>query len=348
MKRPFFISRATWAMIQEARRTPNYSWFDFLHGYIYLRWPYFYIGVGTGEHPLAKAVAPVANWLIERLGKKPEEQTDAERTTFADTYHGKVMPLDDAKRLVTVQEEIRAPDLERVIPYTMARALILRHPEHIAVLDCPCRSARPDPCLPLDVCLIIGEPFAGLVREHHPERSRSITAEEAVAILQAEDERGHVHHAFFKDAMLGRFYAICNCCACCCGAMQAQRNGVPDAGLVGLYLPGGRGRVCGLRNLRALLSIRGDPNGRRRRWPRCDRCRGLHGLRRLHLQMPAGCALVSSSAESGGAVENRALRWCVSPLRSAGLVETPPPRLRNDPQVAFYSISIYTMNIYGT
>ncbi len=27
--------------------------------------------------------------------------------------------------------------------------------------------------------------------------------------------------------MLNRFYAICNCCKCCCGAMQAQRNGVP-------------------------------------------------------------------------------------------------------------------------
>jgi hypothetical protein len=26
---------------------------------------------------------------------------------------------------------------------------------------------------------------------------------------------------YYKDAMLGRFYAICNCCACCCGAMQA-------------------------------------------------------------------------------------------------------------------------------
>jgi heterodisulfide reductase subunit A-like polyferredoxin len=36
-----------------------------------------------------------------------------------------------------------------------------------------------------------------------------------------------VHHAFFKDAMLGRFYAICNCCSCCCGAMQAWRNDVP-------------------------------------------------------------------------------------------------------------------------
>jgi heterodisulfide reductase subunit A-like polyferredoxin len=27
--------------------------------------------------------------------------------------------------------------------------------------------------------------------------------------------------------MLGRFYAICNCCACCCGAMQAWNNGTP-------------------------------------------------------------------------------------------------------------------------
>jgi len=27
--------------------------------------------------------------------------------------------------------------------------------------------------------------------------------------------------------MLGRFYAICNCCSCCCGAMQAMRDGTP-------------------------------------------------------------------------------------------------------------------------
>jgi dissimilatory sulfite reductase (desulfoviridin) alpha/beta subunit len=77
------------------------------------------------------------------------------------------------------------------------------------------------------VCLIVGEPFAGLVLEHHPGKSRRITQAEALEILQAEDARGHVHHAFFKDAMLNRFYAICNCCACCCGAMQAQRHGSP-------------------------------------------------------------------------------------------------------------------------
>jgi len=36
-----------------------------------------------------------------------------------------------------------------------------------------------------------------------------------------------VHHAFFKEAVLERFYAICNCCSCCCGAMQAHQNGTP-------------------------------------------------------------------------------------------------------------------------
>jgi NAD-dependent dihydropyrimidine dehydrogenase PreA subunit len=69
--------------------------------------------------------------------------------------------------------------------------------------------------------------MAGFVAEHHPRRSRWIAQEEAVEILRAEHERGHVHHAFFKDAMLDRFYAICNCCACCCGAMQAWQNDAP-------------------------------------------------------------------------------------------------------------------------
>jgi ferredoxin len=77
------------------------------------------------------------------------------------------------------------------------------------------------------VCLIVGEPFASFVAEHQASRSRWIAPGEAVEILEAEDGCGHVHHAFFKDAMLGRFYAICNCCACCCGAMQAHRHGTP-------------------------------------------------------------------------------------------------------------------------
>ena len=149
------------------------------------------------------------------------------RQWYADGYHGKVMPLAAATRLVQVNEPLRLPDLEKIIPYQRARDLILLNPDHIVALDCPCRSARPDPCLPLDVCLIVGEPFASMVSEHHPQTTRWISQAEAAEILQAEDARGHVHHAFFKDAMLNRFYAICNCCACCCGAMQSMRSGMP-------------------------------------------------------------------------------------------------------------------------
>ncbi|MGC8781368.1 MAG: 4Fe-4S binding protein [Anaerolineae bacterium] len=225
-----FLRPGTRAFIQEARRTPGYGFFDWLHGYVYSRWPYTYIGIAVGEHPLAKAALRIwRTWRPAPAGK--EAQPVARRPigagTIGDAYHGKVVTLEAAIRLVSVQQEIALTDLEHVIPYPVARDIVLRHPDHIAVLECPCRASRPHPCRPLDVCLIVGEPFASFVLEHHPRRSRRITSDEAAAILAAEHERGHVHHAFFKDAMLGRFYAICNCCSCCCGAMQAHRSGIP-------------------------------------------------------------------------------------------------------------------------
>ena len=231
----WLLQPSTLAFIEAGKRTPGYTFRDWLHGYIYARWPYLYIGIGTGEHPLARrfgsAITAVSRMFMphsssrQREIHQPSPQTST--NTYADGYHGKVVPLDAATQLVTVNEPIRLPNLEQVIPYVRARDLILQNPDHIIALDCPCRSSRENPCLPLDVCLIVGEPFASFVGEHHPQRSHWISSQEAVEILQAEDARGHVHHAFFKDAMLGRFYAICNCCACCCGAMQAHQRGTP-------------------------------------------------------------------------------------------------------------------------
>jgi len=224
------LKPSTLAFFREARRLPRFSWFDRLHAYLYLRWPYFYISVAVGEHPLARRLEKMTQWFERRSassGANKRMNGTSQAVSFADGYHGKVVPLDAATRLVTVNQNIELRDLERVVPYALARDIVLNNPDHIALLECPCRASRPSPCLPLDVCLIVGEPFAGFVLEHHPSRSRRITAAEAVGILKSEDERGHVHHAFFKDVMLGRFYAICNCCDCCCGAMQAHRHGSP-------------------------------------------------------------------------------------------------------------------------
>ena len=237
------IKPSTREFFKLARRAPEVSLWDALHGYVYALWPYLYIGIGVGEHPLAKAWRTLSDGISIVTGRngrdgrggipdslelsEKEEKVLEIGKSFADGYHGKVMPLEPAKKLVLINEDITLPDLEQVIPYDRARAIILRNPDHIVALECPCRSARPDPCLPLDVCIIVGEPFAGFVNEHHPDRSHWVSPQEAVGILEAEDARGHVHHAFFKDAMLGRFYAICNCCSCCCGAMQAHRTGTP-------------------------------------------------------------------------------------------------------------------------
>lgn len=222
----FLVKPSTREFLAESKRTPDFSLFELLHGYVYARWTYLYIAIGTGRHPLSRLYRRLQAGL-QPLFPRRSGTGEKPPISLADTYHGKVVPLGSARQLVSVQEDINLPDLEQVIPYKRARAIVLKNPDHIVALDCPCRVARENPCLPLDVCLVVGEPFAGFVREHHPDKSRWITRQEALDILEAEDRRGHVHHAFFKDAMLGRFYAICNCCSCCCGAMQAQRNGTP-------------------------------------------------------------------------------------------------------------------------
>ena len=104
--------------------------------------------------------------------------------TIADTYHGKVVPLDEAARLVQVNEDVRLTVPEHVVPFAVARDIVMEHPDHIVVLDCPCRMARENPCLPLDVCLIVGEPFASFILDHQPDHARRITPDEAVDILE--------------------------------------------------------------------------------------------------------------------------------------------------------------------
>ncbi|KPJ97382.1 MAG: 4Fe-4S ferredoxin [Desulfobacterales bacterium SG8_35] len=227
-----FICPSTRKFFQESRASKNHSLGDFIHGYIYGRWTYAYIGVAKGRHPLTKILGPLFSFVTflfpkPKVGAHHTEAEKENKITFADGYHGKVMPFDKASKLVTINQPLNLPDLEQVIPYKRAKDIILENPDHIAVLKCPCRAAQEKPCQPEDVCLIIGEPFAGFIVEHHPDKARRITQQEAVGIMEAEEKRGHVHHAFFKDAMLDRFYAICNCCSCCCGAINAHKNGTP-------------------------------------------------------------------------------------------------------------------------
>lgn len=140
-------------------------------------------------------------------------------------YHAKVLRLEDAEQIVSVDEDLNLGELPKsIIPYEKCRKVILENPDHLCVIDCICRTLLGDKgCYPRDVCIFVGEPWVTWIMTHneslHPRR---ITQEEALEIIRSQHEMGHVQATFFKDATNGRMYHICNCCKCCCTAIRAQ------------------------------------------------------------------------------------------------------------------------------
>jgi ferredoxin len=197
------LQPSTWRMVRISgwRRLLNLTT---AHGYIYARFTYQYVKIGS------QFIAP----LLGERGKR----------WLATHYHGKVLPTELAQALISIQEPVPLCDLEQIIPFPIARDLVLAGPPDIAVYQCPCRQLRQNPCTPTQVCMVIGQPFVDFMIEHHPGDARRISQDEAIDLLRAEHQRGHVHTAWFKDASAGRFYAICNCCACCCGGIKAMKE----------------------------------------------------------------------------------------------------------------------------
>lgn len=178
--------------------------FNTLHGYIYQRWQKEYLSFFINKiKPIS--IKPLRNW-------------------WADQYHAKVLTEEQAERLIVIEEDIPRQDLEQIVPYPKAREIILQAPPKITIFECGCRNAREVHCEPTQVCMFIGDPFADFMAEHHPNESRRISQEEALTLLREEHERGHVHSAWFKNAMADRFYAICNCCKCCCGGIELMNE----------------------------------------------------------------------------------------------------------------------------
>lgn len=194
-----------------------------VHLYIYLRYIQHYVyQMGKSTPFLTKEptmdIPPEVEELVEILANRVMREIVSVETS---TYHGKVVPLELATQLVSLDEDIEIRDIsESIIPFPIARDIVLSSPASIAVFDCACRSLQEDPCLPLDVCLAVGDPIASFIVDNGVMNARKITADEAIEVLKAEDKRGHVHAAYFKDIVDGRFYAICNCCSCCCMGMQ--------------------------------------------------------------------------------------------------------------------------------
>ena len=173
-----------------------------LHAFVYAMWGRHYVHI-LRDHIIPK---------LDRSGKK----------RLVDNFHCKVLTPDNAETIITLNKDIPLTDLEQVIPYESARYLVMNAPTDVVIYECACRHSRKNPCQPTQVCMVIGKPHTDFILKIHPKTSRRISTEEALDILNLTHANGNVHTAWFKDTMKGRFYALCNCCTCCCFGLDVM------------------------------------------------------------------------------------------------------------------------------
>jgi len=159
---------------------------------------------------------------VEQMVKYHVQRIAETALTFeTNIYHGKVLKLQDALKLVTQKEYLKLSPPERVMPFKVARDVILKANDTISVGTCFCRASVEKPCLPppQEVCMFVGDPFASFIAGAHP-KFRKVSQDEAVKILEFAHQKGFVHTAYFKKEAGNRFVAICNCCGCCCNGIR--------------------------------------------------------------------------------------------------------------------------------
>ena len=146
----------------------------------------------------------------------------------------RVLTHDQAEAIVTLDHDIAVRDLEQIIPYPMARDLVLKGPPDIAAYECACRHARTAPCTPTQVCMVIGQPFVDFILEHNPQQSGALPSRgPGVAPCGARPWALPLSVVQRCDAW--SLYSVCNCCKCCCGGIEAMvMYWQPGAGLFGL------------------------------------------------------------------------------------------------------------------
>ena len=192
---------------------------DFFAAYLYLKHIdhfMYHVFQSIGISPKAP-LTELDDSLQEMMQAYVQQIADASPTLDTSIYHGKVVTVEDALKLVTQHQDLDVSPPEQVVPFKVARDIVLDNPESIAVGECACRAIAENPCLPppMEVCLFVGDPFASFIGEQNP-KFHNISQEEAVKVIEDSHQRGFVHCAYFKKELGNRFVAICNCCDCCC------------------------------------------------------------------------------------------------------------------------------------
>ena len=204
-----------------------------------------------------------------------------------------------------------SPDGLQVLDHELATEIV-RLARHRAVGLCYCRHKMAHvgrACeAPQEMCLSLDFAAASLARHGH---ARALDAPEAVALVEQAWDLGLVQ---FAENVRNSPKFICNCCSCCCDAMQAARrlailHPVTSAGFLPL-VDDSRCTGCGL-CLRAcpVESLSLVPAGDPRR-PKAE-------LARVDMETCLGCGLCVRSCAQGALALTRRPERTLTPVNTA-------------------------------
>jgi len=192
---------------------------DFFPAYFYMKYRQQFLrhAFDASGVPVREPQEKVHEDIDEMLKAYVQHIGETAASFETNVYHGKVVKHQDAVKLVTQNNDVHLPLPERVMPYKVARDVILKSHDTIALGTCVCRSVSQNPCLPppQEVCLFVGDPYASFMAEENPMFRRS-SQDEAVNVLEEAHKKGFVHAAYFEKVIGNRFFSLCNCCSCCC------------------------------------------------------------------------------------------------------------------------------------
>ncbi|MFA6448332.1 MAG: 4Fe-4S binding protein [bacterium] len=151
----------------------------------------------------------------------PVEFLDLWKEYVAHEYPAFIKMLSDAgmgpfMRIIPINKSIKGG--ATVLPYEAA-ANMINEAGKLAVADCPCRRAVRECDAPLDVCIQINKGADYVLQRG---TGREISKEEAVVILDRAEKAGLVH---LTEHRPGLGNVLCNCCPCCCMALQPLLKG---------------------------------------------------------------------------------------------------------------------------
>lgn len=141
-------------------------------------------------------------------------------------YHSKVLTRQDTQKILTLNKDIRfiSNQNKKIVPYKYATKIIFQDPEHIVVMDCPCKLAMNAQEDTINSCLAVGKGISSFWMEHcRKYNPRKISQTEALELIDRLRAKGHITQAFFKVATGGSTGVICNCHPDTCVSLTASR-----------------------------------------------------------------------------------------------------------------------------